>query len=116
MSKGVIATGTLSKYSTLADKTVRIQIDLQEGANIGVIHTFLQRFVKVYLTAENITEDITSLLDDEPIESGEKSMSQRLRAVLYRLWEQDKGDYTSSVLHYQSEMERIISHYKKKLE
>ena len=47
--------------------------------------------------------------------SGKKSQAERLRGVLYRLWEQSDRALNSDD-HYQQELERIIEHYKGKLE
>lgn len=45
-----------------------------------------------------------------------KSQAQRLRAVLFRLWEQAPEGYKVSNDHYLAHMEKIINHYKNKLE
>jgi len=44
-----------------------------------------------------------------------KPPSQRLRAVLYRLWEKNKEGYKTFNDFYISKMELIIEHYKKLL-
>lgn len=45
-----------------------------------------------------------------------KSPSQRLRAVLYRLWEQsDKTTYPEFEVYYRAKIERIIESLKEKL-
>lgn len=43
-----------------------------------------------------------------------RSPSQRLRAVLYRVWE-SKGKLGDSEIFYRQEMEKMIEHYKSKL-
>jgi hypothetical protein len=45
-----------------------------------------------------------------------KSKGQRLRAVLYRMWEQNNERYEIFDDFYNSKMEKIISHYKNKLD
>lgn len=45
----------------------------------------------------------------------EKPPGQRLRAVLYRLWEQDKKGYEDFNLFYKFHMEKLIQHFKDKL-
>jgi len=45
-----------------------------------------------------------------------KTPSQRLRAVLFLLWEQDKKGFISAEAYYDDLMERIINHYKTKLD
>lgn len=46
--------------------------------------------------------------------AGRKSPSERLRAVLFLLWERSTKDKTEEDF-YQSEMDRVIEHYKSKL-
>jgi hypothetical protein len=52
--------------------------------------------------------------DVTPEFAGEKSPSQRLRSVLYRLWEQ-KGEKRDFEVFYRTVMDRIIEQYKEKL-
>jgi len=65
----------------------------------------------------SVTESITA--EDIPTETlefaGEKSPGQRLRAVLFRLWEQDKRGYKEFELFYQGKMNLIIESLKEKL-
>ena len=46
----------------------------------------------------------------------DKTPSERLRAVLYVLWEQQKPLVITFDAFYRAEMDRIITHYKGKLE
>lgn len=56
-------------------------------------------------------------LEDLPLEDAQegKKPSQRLRAALYVLWEQNGkvGDFEA---YYRTQMEKVIEHVKKKLE
>jgi hypothetical protein len=45
-----------------------------------------------------------------------KPLSQRLRAVLYRCWEQKPEGYKIFNDFYIAQMEKLITHYKNKLE
>jgi uncharacterized protein YeaO (DUF488 family) len=45
-----------------------------------------------------------------------KTPSQRLRAILYRNFEQDDKGYRDFNSYYLAEMERICEHYKNKLD
>jgi len=53
-------------------------------------------------------------LPDIKIETGEKPPSQRMRAVLFRIWENDKRGKTFEQ-YYREQMERIIEQLKSKL-
>ena len=43
-------------------------------------------------------------------------VGKRLRAVLYRNWEQNKEGYEDFQLYYNFKVEKIITHYKDKLD
>lgn len=43
----------------------------------------------------------------------EKSPSQRLKAVYYKLWEQDKEGFEVFDQYYESKVEKLIIHFKK---
>ena len=49
-------------------------------------------------------------------EDKKKSQGQRLRGVLYRLWEQTPEGYEDFVKYYDFKMEKMINHYKDKLD
>lgn len=53
-------------------------------------------------------------LPELKLEKGEKSQATRLRAVLYRLWEQGERKINSEQ-HYREQMEKVIEHIKSKL-
>jgi hypothetical protein len=50
----------------------------------------------------------------EDAEDPEKTPSKRLRATLYRLWEQN-GKQGDSEVYYRTQMEKVINHLKEKL-
>ena len=60
-------------------------------------------------------EDIKDLPPLKPTD-GKKTPSQRLRAVLFRLWEQDDEKFKEFDGYYRFKMEKIIDHLKQKLE
>ncbi len=62
-----------------------------------------------------LTEEEIKLISEVDIKREGKSLSQRLRNVLYRVHEQ-LGDSDSFDNFYAEEMEKIIQHYKNKLE
>jgi hypothetical protein len=71
----------------------------------------------VFKPEKFIEEDIISLPEKYDLEAGEKTPSQRLRAVLYVFWKQkrkEKGvDFNS---FYKEQMSRFIESVKEKLE
>ncbi len=61
-------------------------------------------------------EDIIDLPDLPRTEKGQKTASQRLRNVIYLLWKKDNHNYEDSNLYYEFMMNKLIEHYKEKLD
>ena len=118
--KTVIFEGGVNKVSTLADGTLSINIHTQELPEETMMRVFSLRKSPgmVLISSDDISkaevEEVEKFTTD--FEVGKtKTASQRLRAVLYRVWEQGDQNY-DFVLWYESQMERIINKYKTTLE
>ena len=123
MKKTVIFEGGVNKVSTLADGTLSINIHTQELPEETMMRVFSLRKCPgmVLISSDDISkaeqEEVEKFTTD--FEVGKtKTASQRLRAVLYRVWEQEgqPRGYTDFPLFYESQMERIINKYKSTLE
>ena len=110
--------GQLDGYSRRKDRTVSLRFITQEKSSgeIAEIDSLVDTFGILYFRGEETMnrEEVEELdaieldLYDEP-----KSQSQRLRNVLYKLWnENPTGEFKE---FYRHETERIIQHYKNKL-
>ena len=107
----------ISKLMTMADKGIRISVDTQEltpeeGSKLFSLKDKYGHFV--FIEGEVLPEnvEVPEFVQDF---KNEKSPSQRLRSVLYRLWEQS-GKPNTSEQFYREQMEKIIEHYKGKLD
>ena len=123
MKKTVIFEGGVNKVSTLADGTLSINIHTQELPDETMMKVFSLRKCPgmVLISSDDISraeqEEVERFTTD--FEVGKtKTSSQRLRAVLYRVWEQEgqPRGYTDFPVFYESQMERIINKYKSTLE
>jgi len=123
MKKTVIFEGGVNKVSTLADGTLSINIHTQELPEETMMRVFSLRKSPgmVLISSDDISkaeqEEVEKFTTD--FEVGKtKTASQRLRAVLYRVWEQEgqPRGYTDFPVFYESQMERIINKYKTTLE
>lgn len=95
----------LDKVTTMKDGSLKITLVTRELDPKQMAELFFN------LNKEILTIDIPTDTTEEP-----KSKWQRLRAVLYRLWEQDmKSKYDSFELYYSHIMEKLINMYKDKL-
>lgn len=115
----IITAGQLDGYQRRKDRSVSLRFVTQEktSAEIMDIDRLVDTFGILYFRGEERInhEELESLdaveldLYDEP-----KSQSQRLRNVLFKIWKQtEKGEFKE---FYKHETERIIQHYKGKLE
>ena len=124
MSKTFTAPGTISKITTMADNTLRLQVDCQEmpADQEAIVLKARNKYGYFLYNESEITEtDVEAIPDYKPTEKGDKSPAQRLRAVLYRLWEQTgKVDMyrqpCDSDTYYKQIMETLINQHKDKLE
>jgi len=111
--------GNIANYRSLADKTLRLTFDTQEPTPETV--TRIQQSLQLpgfiafkpdeYLKRELDEIDKTKLeLDD-----GKKSQSWRIRAHLYKLWEQNNEGFDSFEYYYRHHTEKYINNLKSKL-
>lgn len=110
---------TITKITTMSNRMLRVQIDTQENLTDKDISSLMTKVEKYgwfcFLEDKNISEeDVLKLPPLPKLPENIKSPSQRQRAVLYRLWEQNgkKGDFE---LFYNRYMERSINAIKEKL-
>jgi hypothetical protein len=115
----IILSGTIESISTRQDGTIKFVFGTQEldSSQAGQLFQLRNKYAKCLLSDTNITPIEENIINEEIIKDGRKvkTQSQRLRAVLYRCWEtspqvQDFDQY------YNTETEKIIEHFKKKLE
>jgi len=123
MKKIFTAPGVISKIVTMADRTIRIQVDCQEmnpDEEVVILQARNKLGWFLFGESEIIEEDI-KLPDYRPVEKRDKTPSQRLRAVLWRLWEQKGkkdiyGQPCDSDTYYRQIMESLIGKYKEMLD
>ncbi len=118
MSK-IILSAIVENISTRSDGTFKIVIGTNEIDKQSVSELFELRntFCKLLLTSNNITPLDDKLIDELKIKDGKKvkTKSQRLRAVLYREWEQ-QGLQIEFDTYYDTIMEGYIEKHKANLD
>lgn len=118
--KPLFLSGQVENISSRKDRTWKISFGTQELTPelSGMLSGFVNEFCYMALKVEPFKKDekdIVESLQSELDFSG-KSPGQRLRNVLYRLWEQDKEGYEDFNLYYNFQMEKIINHFKTKFD
>ncbi len=107
---------TIAKVSSMADGGLSLIVHTQEMVPADEAEVMqLKRKLGYFVFA--VTESIQET--DIPTESlefpNEKSPGQRLRAVLYKLWEQEPQGYKEFEGFYRGKMEKIITSLKEKI-
>lgn len=106
----------ISKVSTMADSTIRMVVDCQEMSAEQTAQIFQQKGkIGYFLFSERtIKEEDLKDLPEIKTDRNEKTPGQRLRAVLYILWEQTKNPLGFEQF-YREQMDAYINQIKARL-
>ena len=129
MKNSVVFEGGIDKVSTLADGSLRVYVGTPELSNETMVSVFslIKKPGFVLISANAINQDQIDAVEKATsnAEFSEKTPSQRMRGVLYRIWEKTQpktmnGDgvmeYVDFDLFYKRQMNKIIDHFKTKLD
>lgn len=106
----------LDGYRSLKDRTLKLTFETGEMSpeQMANIHYSLNKVgYLAFSPASHELEEIDKL-KVEYDDTG-KTPSKRLQAVFYRMWEQSPEGYKVFNDYYNSQMEKLIIHFKKKL-
>lgn len=110
--------GEMTKVETMSNRSLRVRLDTQENLSDEQMSKIMAMTGKTgwmtFSPSRVSPEDVLSLPEIRP-ERGEKTPSQRLRGVMYVLWEKDRSTPTFEEF-YRSQMEKIISRLKEMLD
>lgn len=104
-----------NKITSLADKSYKLEFVTRElGSDVTALMELIHQEGWLLLSPNEIQE---ADVPDEKADSmtGQKTKSQRLRGVIFKIWE-SKGSNGSFETFYQNYMETIISQLKEKIE
>jgi len=107
----------IESINTRVDGSISIKLGLPEllPEQIGLLYSFRKQVTACYLSPKGITTNEIDKVDKIDIDLGGKTQSQRIRNVLYKLYEQDgKGETFDEF--YKSKTEKYIEFLKKKIE
>lgn len=116
MSETFVVSADFTKMNSRANHTFDITFNTNElGENASKLLPHLNKAGTLAFKIGEISDTEIEALPEVKEYSEEKSKAQRLRAVLYLLWQQ--GDKkTTSEEFYRDRMEKIIEQIKDKLE
>lgn len=113
----VLLPATLSKVASRKDRSYTLSFDTRELSGTEAA-TLLGELMNEGWLLYSPNEDLKEAdVPDEKADSmtGQKTQAQRLRGVIYRLWEQN-GKKGNSNEYYISVMESLIDQLKERLE
>ena len=107
----------ISKVETTSDKCLKLIVHTtQELSPSDEAEVFQMKQKIGWLVFSDVNIEETDI-PDEPIEfEGQKTLSERLRNVLFRLHEKQSGKPDDFEAYRSRVMEKLINHYKAKLD
>ncbi len=114
----ITAPAHISKLSTMADRTIRVQVDISRelpDEEMAILFGLRNTSGTMAFKEGAFTDGELDVLPDyKPEFKNDKTPAQRMRAVLYRLWEYE-GSKDMFEQYYVVQMEKIINSLKSKL-
>ena len=115
----IIIPAVLDSFRSLKDKTLKVTFETNEPTpeQFMGIGQSIQQFGYLAFKVEPFKEKEKKALDDleTSYEDNSKTHSQRLRAVIFRSWENANEGFNDFDSYYKHKMESIITHLKSKL-
>lgn len=114
---GILVSAIVERIATRKDNTVAVTLGTNElpAMRAGELLGLHGKLAAVYLSPkETLTQSELDQVDAINPEMPGKSRSQRLRGVLFKVWETNnvRGPFEQ---FYASEMEKVIEEYKKQI-
>jgi hypothetical protein len=110
---------SLESYRSNLNQTLKLTFETNEitPETMANIHHSLYKVGFLAFAPDALTTQELTDIDNLKVEYSDtgKPPSQRLRAVLYRLWEQTPEGYDVFNDYYLARMEKLINHFKDKL-
>jgi hypothetical protein len=112
--KGILLGCQIESIVSRKDRTIKIILGTQElsPSKAGELFSLLNHIASVYIASSEIDQSEIDQVDKIDPEFKGKSQSQRLRNVLYLLYEQDKEGFKEFDSYYRYKMDQIIDTYK----
>lgn len=112
---GIILPAILGSIRSLQDGSLKLCFDSQElsPANVGEIFSHRGKLVALYISPkETIPQREIDQIDSVDVDMPGKTKSQRVRNVLYRIWELQPEGHKTFEGYYAQKMEEHINNLK----
>jgi hypothetical protein len=108
----IIVPSILESISTLKDGTIKLTFETQElkPSDVGILFSYRKGLGFLAFKPDTFDEDQVKLVEGLKVGDfeGQKSDSQRMRNVLYRLWQIDNLGYDDFNLYKAYRMNNLI--------
>jgi hypothetical protein len=116
-----VISGTFEGIRTLQDRSVKLTFNTQElsPSDVGDLFAFQNTFCKVLITDNNVIQaKVMKEVELAEVETWEKSKSpaQRLRGVMFLLFNKNSEGHHDFDSYYKAKMNGIIQHFKTKID
>jgi hypothetical protein len=114
---GILVPVQVENISTRKDKTVKLVLGTQElsPAKAGELFNLLNTVGMAYLCPKGINQNEIDQVDRLDPEFEGKTQSQRIRSVLFKLFQQDSEGFKDFDNYYKGKTEKVIEHFKAKI-
>lgn len=118
----ILLAAQLDGYTPRKDRTVSVRFVTQEltPEKVMKIHEELDQYGVLYFRAgdEPMTDEEVDVLDsvDVDVYDKPKTQSQRIRNVLYKMFERNNEGFEDFKKFYQYYTEKIIDHFKQRID
>lgn len=119
MIEGLLLAAQVENVSTRRDGTLKLTLGCQElsQARAGELIAMQNKVCAVYISQkETVSQKVIDMVDETSVDMPGKTKSQRVRAVLYRIWELQKEGHKTFESYYSAKMEEHINNLKGVLE
>ena len=115
---GLLLPVYVESVRTRKDKTIALTLSTQEisPSNAGELFRLLNALAYCYISPKSVSQQEVDQVDKLDPEFGGKSQSQRLRNVLYKLYEQNSEGFKDFNNYYHSKTEIIIENLKSQIQ
>lgn len=115
--KGILISAIIEGVSTRKDNTIRVVFGTQEMTpnKAGELIGLSNKLSAIYISAQEISQTEIDQVDSVDPDLPGKTQSQRLRGVLFLLYEQTNDGFTTFDAYYKHHTEKVIEHFKQKI-
>lgn len=115
----IIIPAQLESVGTRKDKTLKLTFGTNElsPSQASELFTIANQFGYLAFKDEDFKREELEVVESlkSELEDTLKKPSQRLRNVLFRVYEQDNDGFKTFAKYYDSKMEQLINHFKGKI-